>query len=69
MITKTRRIFLVSSEELCLTFHVLYLMSMIYPDAGRVVNVASVAGRFCAPLMAAYNASKYAVEGFNDALR
>ncbi|XP_042861662.1 D-beta-hydroxybutyrate dehydrogenase, mitochondrial-like [Penaeus japonicus] len=36
---------------------------------GRVVNVASVAGRFCAPLMAAYNASKYAVEGFNDALR
>ncbi|XP_037783264.1 D-beta-hydroxybutyrate dehydrogenase, mitochondrial-like [Penaeus monodon] len=36
---------------------------------GRIVNVASVAGRVCAPLMAAYNASKYAVEGFNDALR
>lgn len=36
---------------------------------GRIVNVASVAGRFCAPLLAAYNASKYAVEGFNDALR
>ncbi|XP_047496906.1 D-beta-hydroxybutyrate dehydrogenase, mitochondrial-like [Penaeus chinensis] len=36
---------------------------------GRIVNVASVAGRICAPLMSAYNASKYAVEGFNDALR
>lgn len=37
--------------------------------AGRVVSVASVAGRVTAAYMSAYCASKYAVEGFNDVLR
>ncbi|XP_069951276.1 D-beta-hydroxybutyrate dehydrogenase, mitochondrial isoform X2 [Cherax quadricarinatus] len=36
---------------------------------GRVVNVASVAGRMSARFMGPYCISKYAVEGFSDALR
>ncbi|KAK3865560.1 hypothetical protein Pcinc_028839 [Petrolisthes cinctipes] len=36
---------------------------------GRVVSVASVAGRVSCGFLGAYSASKYAVEGFNDALR
>lgn len=37
--------------------------------AGRIVNTSSSAGRFAGPLMGWYSASKYAVEGFTDALR
>eukprot|EP00300_Choanocystis_sp_HF-7_P028805 c34791_g1_i1.p1 GENE.c34791_g1_i1~~c34791_g1_i1.p1 ORF type:complete len:346 (+),score=12.00 c34791_g1_i1:39-1076(+) len=36
---------------------------------GRVINIASVAGFFSAPLSAPYSCSKYAVEGFSEALR
>lgn len=36
---------------------------------GRVVNVASAAGRISVPMMASYCASKYAVEAFSDSLR
>ncbi|XP_045607761.1 D-beta-hydroxybutyrate dehydrogenase, mitochondrial isoform X3 [Procambarus clarkii] len=36
---------------------------------GRVVNVASICGRFGFIYMSAYTASKYAVEGFSDSLR
>ena len=35
----------------------------------RIINVASVAGYTTAPGMAAYVASKHAVEGFSDVLR
>lgn len=35
---------------------------------GRIVNVASVAGRLPAPGMAVYNATKFAVVGFGEAL-
>jgi NAD(P)-dependent dehydrogenase (short-subunit alcohol dehydrogenase family) len=36
---------------------------------GRIVNVASVAGRFCVPFGAWYSASKFAVEAISDGLR
>jgi NAD(P)-dependent dehydrogenase (short-subunit alcohol dehydrogenase family) len=36
---------------------------------GRVLFVSSVSGRVASPLMGAYNASKFAVEGIADALR
>ena len=36
---------------------------------GRVVNITSVGGKYGAPFMAAYSASKHAVEGLSDSLR
>jgi NAD(P)-dependent dehydrogenase (short-subunit alcohol dehydrogenase family) len=36
---------------------------------GRVINVASVAGRLGTPGTSSYNASKFAVEGLSDAWR
>ena len=36
---------------------------------GRIITVASIAGRVAAPLYGVYSASKYAVEGFFEALR
>ncbi|XP_045607758.1 D-beta-hydroxybutyrate dehydrogenase, mitochondrial isoform X2 [Procambarus clarkii] len=44
-------------------------LPLVRKAKGRVVNVASVAGRMSARFMAPYCASKYAVEGFSDALR
>ena len=36
---------------------------------GRVVNVSSIQGKFAAPFVGAYAASKFALEGASDALR
>ena len=37
--------------------------------AGHVVNISSVFGLFAVPTQSAYNAAKFAVRGFTDALR
>src|SRR5438552_3925754 len=44
------------------------LPSMVGRGRGHIVNLASVAGRFGAPLEAAYSASKFAMVGFTEAL-
>jgi short-subunit dehydrogenase len=44
------------------------LPSMVERHRGHIVNLASVAGRFGAPLEAAYSASKFAMVGFTEAL-
>jgi len=36
---------------------------------GRIVNVSSIGGRVALPLLAAYNASKFALEAISDSLR
>lgn len=36
--------------------------------AGRIINMGSVAGRLTLPLYTLYSASKYAIEGFSEAL-
>jgi NAD(P)-dependent dehydrogenase (short-subunit alcohol dehydrogenase family) len=36
---------------------------------GRIVNVSSIGGRVALPLVSAYNASKFGLEGLSDALR
>jgi NADP-dependent 3-hydroxy acid dehydrogenase YdfG len=46
-----------------------FLPQMFKRRAGRVVNVSSVSGRFPAPLVGGYHATKYALEALSDALR
>ncbi len=38
-------------------------------NGGCIVNVASMGGRVCFPMYSVYNASKWAVEGFSEALQ
>lgn len=38
-------------------------------SAGMIVNISSVVGRFTYPLGAIYDASKFALEGFSEAMR
>ncbi len=45
------------------------VLSLIRKSQGRIVNVASIAGRVGLPSQPAYCPSKYAVEAFSDVLR
>jgi len=36
--------------------------------SGRIVNLSSIGGRIANPVLSAYNASKFAVEGFSESL-
>ena len=47
----------------------LVLPAMRAQHAGRIINVASLAGRIHMPFGAWYHATKFAVEGWSDALR
>jgi NAD(P)-dependent dehydrogenase (short-subunit alcohol dehydrogenase family) len=44
-------------------------MPLLRQASGRVVMMSSIAGRFASPFLAPYAASKFALEGFSDALR
>lgn len=46
-----------------------FLPYMRQSGQGRIVQISSGFGRVGAPLMSAYNASKFALEGFSEALR
>ncbi|MDP8205282.1 MAG: SDR family oxidoreductase [Candidatus Electryonea clarkiae] len=55
-------------------FAPLALSKLVLPEmrqrrAGRIIMISSVVGRVAFPLSGAYSASKFALEGFGDALR
>lgn len=45
------------------------LISDLCATGGRIVLMSSVSGRIALPMVGAYNASKFALEGYGDALR
>lgn len=47
----------------------LVMPHMRHQHSGRIVNIASIAGRITFPYAGWYNASKYAVESLSDAMR
>lgn len=47
----------------------LFLPSMLRRCSGTIINMSSVAGWISAPLYTIYNATKFGVRGFTDALR
>ena len=46
-----------------------FLPEMRKRGSGLLINISSVAGRFGAPFFGVYNASKWALEGYSQALR
>lgn len=61
--------------QLALNFHgavnltLAALPHLVGQRAGRIVNMSSVGGRFATPFTSAYAASKFALEGYMEALR
>lgn len=45
------------------------MLPLIRSARGRIVNMGSIGGRVALPLVAPYNASKFALEGLSDSLR
>lgn len=45
------------------------MLPFIRQARGRIVNISSIGGRVALPLVAPYNASKFAVEAISDSLR
>jgi NAD(P)-dependent dehydrogenase (short-subunit alcohol dehydrogenase family) len=45
------------------------LLPALLENRGRIVNIGSVGGRFSAPFVAPYSASKFAVHAWSDAMR
>ena len=46
-----------------------FLPELRFAGRGRIIQISSGFGRVGAPLISAYNASKFALEGFSEALR
>jgi len=45
------------------------MLPLVRQGRGRIINVSSATGRFALPILGAYVASKWALEGMSDALR
>jgi NAD(P)-dependent dehydrogenase (short-subunit alcohol dehydrogenase family) len=45
------------------------LLPAIRQAKGRIINISSVGGRIAGPMLGAYHASKFAMEGLTDSLR
>ena len=45
------------------------LLPAIRQAKGRIINISSIGGRLASPMLGAYNASKFGLEGLTDALR
>jgi len=44
-------------------------LPLLRQGSGRIVNIGSIRGRIASPLLGAYMASKFAMEGLTDTLR
>ncbi|MBX3020989.1 MAG: SDR family oxidoreductase [Bdellovibrionales bacterium] len=44
-------------------------LPLLRESKGRIINMSSISGRFAAPFMGPYSASKHAVEAISDSLR
>ncbi|MEP6985054.1 MAG: SDR family NAD(P)-dependent oxidoreductase, partial [Chloroflexota bacterium] len=58
--------------EVNLTAHLMVtqaLLPCIRQAKGRIINISSIGGRLAGPMLGAYHASKFAMEGLTDSLR
>ncbi len=58
--------------EVNLTAHLMVtqaLLPFIRQAKGRIINISSIGGRLAGPMLGAYHASKFAMEGLTDSLR
>lgn len=46
-----------------------HFLPLLRKSSGRIVNTASIAGRFAFPFSSPYVVSKFAVEGYSECLR